>query len=48
MASIRKKKVENHTYYYLEHSFREGGRVHKKEKIIGKILPPNIEELKKA
>ena len=47
MASIRKKKVENHTYYYLEHSYREGGRVLKKERIIGKILPPNIEGLKK-
>ncbi len=47
MPAIRKKTVENHTYYYLEHSFREGGRMHKKEKIIGKILPLNIEELKK-
>ncbi len=47
MAAIRKKTVGNHTYYYLEHSYREGGRVHKKEKIIGKNLPRNIEELKK-
>ena len=47
MVAIRKKIVGNHTYYYLEHSFREGGRVHKKEKIIGKTLPQNIEELKK-
>lgn len=46
MAAIRKKIVGNHTYYYLEHSFREGDRVHKKEKIIGKILPQNIEKLK--
>ncbi len=46
MAAIRKKTVGDHTYYYLEHSFREGGRVRKKEKIIGKILPSNIEELK--
>jgi len=46
MATIRKKTVKNHTYYYIEHSFREGDRVHKKEKIIGKALPSNIEELK--
>ncbi|HZK61172.1 MAG TPA: Fic family protein, partial [Anaerovoracaceae bacterium] len=46
MAAIRKKAVGNNTYYYLEHSYREGGRVRKKEKIIGKDLPPNIEELK--
>lgn len=46
MVTIRKKTVKNHTYYYIEHSFREGDRVHKKEKIIGKALPSNIEELK--
>ena len=46
MVAIRKKSVGNHTYYYLEHSYREGGRVHKKEKIIGKNLPYDIEKLK--
>ena len=46
MVAIRKKTVGNHTYYYLEHSYREGGRVHKKEKIIGKNLPYDIERLK--
>ncbi|HJH32105.1 MAG TPA: Fic family protein [Methanosarcinaceae archaeon] len=46
MVTIRKKTVGNHTYYYLEHSFREGRKVHKKGKIIGKNLPHNIEELK--
>lgn len=46
MVAIRKKTVGNHTYYYLEHSYREGGKVHKKEKIIGKNLPYNIEKLK--
>jgi len=45
MAAIRKKIVGNHTYYYLEHSFRDRDRVHKKEKIIGKILPRNLERL---
>jgi len=46
MVAIRKKTVGDHTYYYLEHSFRKGNKVHKKEKIIGKSLPHNIEELK--
>ena len=46
MVAIRKKRVGKQTYYYLEHSFREKGRVEKKEKYLGKTLPQNIEELK--
>ncbi len=46
MVAIRKKIIGEQTYYYLEHSFREGGRVEKKEKYLGKSLPKNIEELK--
>lgn len=46
MVAIRKKTVGKQTYYYLEHSFREKGRVEKKEKYLGKTLPQNIEELK--
>ena len=46
MVVIRKKTIGNNTYYYLEHSFREKGKVEKKEKYIGKKLPKNIEELK--
>jgi Fic family protein len=46
MVAIRKKAVGQQTYYYLEHSFRENGKVEKKEKYLGKILPQNIEELK--
>ncbi len=46
MAVIGKKTVGKQTYYYLEHSFREKGRVEKKEKYLGKTLPQNIEELK--
>lgn len=47
MAAIRKKTVGKQTYYYLEHSFREKGKVEKKEKYLGKTLPENIEELKR-
>jgi len=46
MVAIRKKAVGKQTYYYLEHSFRENGKVEKKEKYLGKTLPQNIEELK--
>lgn len=47
MVTIRKKTTGTETYYYIEHSFREGGKVGKKEKYLGKILPENIEELKR-
>ncbi|MDP3105174.1 MAG: Fic family protein [Candidatus Methanoperedens sp.] len=46
MVAIRKKIVGKYAYYYLEHSFREGGKVEKREKYIGKTVPENIEELK--
>jgi len=46
MPSIRKKTVGKEQYYYLEHSYREGGKVHKKEKYLGRTPPKNIEELK--
>ncbi|MCJ7734268.1 MAG: hypothetical protein MUP11_06945, partial [Anaerolineales bacterium] len=46
MPSIRKRTIGNEQYYYLEHSYREGGKVHKIEKYLGKSLPENIDELK--
>ena len=47
MVSVKKKIVGKQEYYYLEHSIREGNRVIKKEKYLGKIIPKNIDELKK-
>ena len=47
MAIIRKKKIGNMEYYYLEHSFREGTKVMKKEIYLGKVLPKDIEGIKK-
>jgi len=47
MVSIIKKVIQNQTYYYLCHSIRNGGKIEKKEKYIGKNIPKNIEELKK-
>ncbi|MDP3742536.1 MAG: Fic family protein [Candidatus Micrarchaeota archaeon] len=47
MVSIQKKVVSGQTYYYLEHSFRKGGKVEKKELYLGKHIPKNIDELKR-
>lgn len=47
MATIKKQIRGKQTYYYLEHSFRELGKVQKKQKYLGKEIPKNIEELKK-
>ncbi len=35
-------------YYYLDHSFRSGGKVIHKRKYLGKELPENLEEIKEA
>lgn len=48
MVSIKKKKIKNRTYYYLEHSIWVDGSVYKKEKYLGPKLPMNIDKLKKA
>lgn len=47
MVAIKKKKMKNQSYYYLEHSIREGKTVKKKAIYIGKKIPKNIEQLKK-
>ena len=43
-----KRKKGNEEYYYLQHSFRKKGKVITREKYIGKIVPNNIEELRKS
>ena len=48
MPFIRKKTIGKEQYYYLEHSYRERGKVNKKEKYLGKSLPKNIDELKQG
>jgi Fic family protein len=47
MVGIKKKRIGNADYYYLEHSFRENGRVRTVEKYLGKEIPKNVELLKK-
>jgi len=46
MVSIKKKIIDEKAYYYIEHSYRKNGQVHKKEKYIGTKIPKNIEKLK--
>lgn len=46
MVSIGKKIVKGKTYYYLEHSYREGRKIQKKVVYLGNKIPKNIEEIK--
>ena len=46
MVSIKKKIIDEKAYYYIEHSYRKNGQVHKKEKYLGTKIPKNIEKLK--
>ncbi len=44
---ILKRKKGNHDYYYLQHSFRSDGKVTTKEKYLGKIIPKDIDKIKR-
>jgi Fic family protein len=44
--NIIKRKVKNHTYYYLHHTYRENNKVKTKELYLGKTIPTNIEKIK--
>ena len=46
MTSITKKKIKDKEYYYLGHTCRIKGKVHKIEKYLGTSIPSNIEEIK--
>ena len=43
---ILKRKKGNEEYYYLQHSYRENGKVITKEVYLGKEIPDNIEKIK--
>ncbi len=47
MVTLKKKTLKGKTYYYLEHSTREGKKVQKKEIYLGRKIPANIEKIKK-
>ncbi len=47
MVTIKKRVLKGQTYYYLNHSIRENGKVQPKEVYLGKKIPTNIEKIKK-
>ena len=47
MVTVKKRIIGKKVYYYLEHSIRKNGNVKKEERYIGKVLPKNIEEIKR-
>ncbi|MBU0898955.1 MAG: Fic family protein [Nanoarchaeota archaeon] len=47
MRAIKRKKGNNE-YFYLQHSFRKGGKIITKEKYLGKKIPKNVEDIKKV
>ncbi len=47
MVTIRKRRVGNAYFYYLEHSVKIGKKVEKREKYLGKTVPKNIDEMKR-
>jgi Fic family protein len=46
MVTLKKKNINDNTYYYLEQSFRKNGKVEKKEKYLGTTLPKNMNKIK--
>ncbi|MEA3557994.1 MAG: Fic family protein [Candidatus Thermoplasmatota archaeon] len=46
MVTLRERKRNGITYYYLEHSFRKGGRVEKRERYLGNSIPDDIDVIK--
>src|SRR3989304_4293423 len=46
MATIRKRKIGNKEYFYLEHTMKVGKKVEKKELYLGSKIPKDIEKIK--
>jgi Fic family protein len=46
MVIIRKRKKGKKEYYYLEHTFKIGKRIGKKEKYLGKTIPKDLAKVK--
>lgn len=47
MVTIRKRRISNNEYYYLEHTERIGKKIRKKEQYLGNKIPENIEKIEK-
>ena len=46
MVNIRVRKVKGKTYYYLEHTIRDGNRFKNKRKYLGSEAPKDVESIK--
>ncbi len=46
MVTIRKRKIGNKEYFYLEHTMKIGKKVEKEELYLGSKIPKNIEKIK--
>ena len=46
MAALKKKRVGKNVYFYAEHSFKEGNKVKKLSRYLGRKIPDNIEKIK--
>jgi Fic family protein len=46
MVAIRKRRIGNEDFFYLEHTMRVKDKVEKKEKYLGKAVPKDIEKIK--
>ena len=46
MVNVRVRKVKGRSYYYLEHTIREGNRFRNKRKYLGSEAPKDIELIK--
>jgi Fic family protein len=47
MVVLKKKEISGKTYYYLGHTYRERGKLRYKETYIGRVVPKNMEEIKR-
>lgn len=48
MVTVKKKTKGSKAYYYLEHAYRKGKKVLKKERYLGDALPEDLDAVKKA
>lgn len=46
MATVARKRIGAHDYFYLQHTIRRGGRVAKREIYLGRTLPRDLDERK--
>lgn len=46
MVTIRKRRIGNEDFFYLEHTMRVKDKVEKLEKYVGKTIPKDIERIK--